>query len=198
MIGIIDYNAGNLRSVIKAFTHIGAPCKLVKHERDAQNIERLLLPGVGAFRSAIENLKIQGVYDLIARWLEQERPFLGICLGLQILCEKSEESTDAVGFARIPVTVKRFTEHKVPQIGWNQVTYRKSTPLMEHIKDGTFFYFLHSYYVPAENDTTIGVTDYGIPYASIIIQDRICAVQFHPEKSGKAGLQLLKNWVALC
>lgn len=198
MIGVIDYQAGNLQSVIKALNHINVPCRLIQRLEDTHDIERLILPGVGAFQSAIDNLHAQDLFDFVARWLELSRPFLGICLGLQILCKGSEESQGAQGFDRIPVSVQQFKNGKVPQIGWNQVAGTRSSRLLRNIRDDSFFYFLHSYYVPSDTAATVGTTEYGVTYTSVIEQDAMCAVQFHPEKSGEAGLQLLKNWVTQC
>ncbi|MBN2620083.1 imidazole glycerol phosphate synthase subunit HisH [candidate division WOR-3 bacterium] len=198
MIGIIDYGAGNLLSVKKAFDHLEIDACLVRRKRDCCGVERLVLPGVGAFGSAITALQTSGLYDAVAEWLELQKPFLGICLGLHVLCTGSSETNNVPGFNRIPCVVERFTRHKVPQIGWNQVKKIRSSLLLHNIPDNAFFYFLHGFYVPLLDKVTTAKTDYGIEYTSVIEQDGLCAVQFHPEKSGNAGLALLHNWVELC
>jgi glutamine amidotransferase len=199
MIGIIDYGAGNLLSVKKALAYLGADCKIVHKKNDFNGVDKLILPGVGAFQSAIDQLKRRGLYKIIKKWLACNTPFLGICLGMQVLFECSEESQDGRGFGVFPGKVLHFKKLKVPQIGWNQVAITKNSKIMSNIRNKSFFYFLHSYFVrPDDNDITVGTTDYGLTYASVVARDNIYAVQFHPEKSGATGLQLLKNWVELC
>jgi imidazole glycerol phosphate synthase glutamine amidotransferase subunit len=198
MIGIIDYRAGNLKSVIKALNHIGADCCVIRANEKHEPIERLILPGVGAFGSAITELRSSGLYQFVDEWLAANKPFLGICLGMQVLCEGSDEADDMSGFARLPVRARRFRSGKIPQIGWNQVRKTGNSRLLKGISDNSFFYFLHGYYVPIVNGFTAGTTDYGTEYASVIEQGSLCAVQFHPEKSGEVGVTLLHNWVAIC
>lgn len=198
MIGVIDYGAGNLLSVVKALNHIKADACLVRSIDDWKSIDRIILPGVGAFGSAIENLHARGMFQAIAEWIENKKPFLGICLGMQVLCTASDEAIDTPGFSMISGTVQRFPEGKVPQIGWNQVRKMRSSRLLHNIPDNAFFYFLHGFYVPLLPQVTTATTEYGIGYTSVIEQDNLCAVQFHPEKSGTAGLMLLRNWVERC
>ena len=195
MIGIIDYGAGNILSVKKALEYLSIDCKIIKSESDFKGIGKIILPGVGAFQAAVEKLKRSGTYEIINNWLRSNRPFLGICLGMQLLFEESEESKGVKGFGIFNGKVVRFRTQKVPQIGWNQVTIKRESKIMRDIKDGSFFYFLHGYFAePQDKTIAVGDTDYHTVYSSAIEKGNICAVQFHPEKSGKIGLQLLKNW----
>jgi imidazole glycerol phosphate synthase, glutamine amidotransferase subunit len=141
MIGIIDYGAGNLLSVKKALEYLGEKPRIIHSQKDLEGMEKLILPGVGAFQSAIENLKSRGIYEVIREWLVSDRPFLGICLGMQLLFEESEESDGAKGFEIFRGKVLRFKERKVPQIGWNRVSIRKRSRMMDGIEDGSFFIF---------------------------------------------------------
>lgn len=195
MIGIIDYGAGNILSVKKALEYLGIDCKIIKSESDFKGTGKIILPGVGAFQAAVEKLKRSGTYEIINNWLRSNRPFLGICLGMQLLFEESEEAKGVKGFEIFNGKVVRFRTQKVPQIGWNQVTIKRESKIMRDIKDGSFFYFLHGYFAkPQDKTIAVGDTDYHTVYSSAIEKGNICAVQFHPEKSGKVGLQLLKNW----
>ncbi len=198
MIGIVDYGAGNLLSVKKALEYLGTQYKVVESKKDFRGIDGLILPGVGAFRSAILRLVFSGMYEHIDDWIRADRPFLGICLGMQLLFETSEEAEDTRGFGIFRGNVVEFERYKVPQIGWNNVSIKRNSPLMEGIDDSSFFYFLHGYYVRTEESIVIGTTEYGVSYPSVIGKGKIYAVQFHPEKSGKIGLNLLKNWVRQC
>jgi len=199
MIGIIDYGAGNLLSVKKALDYIGAQCKIISSRSEFQHIDKLVLPGVGAFRAAINKIKAGGLFEHINEWLRTDRPFLGICLGLQVLFEESEEAAGTSGFDIFKGRVLRFTGKKVPQMGWNRVKKVKDIKLFDNIKDESFFYFLHGYYIqPEMSEIIAGVTEYSVTYPSAVQAGNIMAVQFHPEKSGENGLQLLRNWVNLC
>ncbi len=200
MIGIIDYGAGNLRSVKKAIDFLTIENVIIQSKADlTERIEKVILPGVGSFGSAVETMKAKKLYAPVAEWLAADRPFLGICLGMQMLFGESEESPGVKGFNVFPGDIPQFKQGKVPQIGWNQVKYAREAPLFEGITDNAFFYFLHGYYVnPASSDMTIAETDYGITYTSAVQKGRIYGVQFHPEKSSNVGIQLLKNWVTLC
>lgn len=196
MIGIIDYGAGNLRSVAKAFEFLGAPARIIQGPHDFNGIDRLVLPGVGAFGAALDNLNSRGIARPVAAWLAADRPFLGICLGLQLLFDESEEAPGQKGFGRFCGCARRFMARKVPQIGWNMIRFAPSVRLFKKINSGSYFFFLHSYYVvPADRSITIASTRYGTEYAAAVQHGNICGVQFHPEKSGDFGLQLLKNWI---
>ena len=199
MIGIVDYGAGNLRSVKKAIEFLQVENVIITDPAAFQDVDRLILPGVGAFKASIDTLQAQGLYAPVLAWLLANRPFLGICLGLEMLFEESAEFGSSPGFGVLKGRVPQFTSGKIPQIGWNQVKQTQATPLWQGIADDAFFYFLHGFYVaPDEPAVTIGQTDYGITYTSAIRRGNLYAVQFHPEKSGAVGLQLLQNWVTLC
>jgi imidazole glycerol phosphate synthase glutamine amidotransferase subunit len=199
MIGLVDYGASNLLSVKKALAYLDADCRIIQRKEDFNGVKRLILPGVGAFQTAIENLRSSGLYEIIRDWLNDNRPFLGICLGMQVLFEKSEESEKVEGFGIFRGNVLHFTKHKVPQIGWNQVHLKRKSDMMEGIENNSFFYFLHGYYVQTPNcEIVVGTTEYGVEYVSAAEKNNIWAVQFHPEKSGKAGLQLIQNWIMPC
>ncbi|MBU7043965.1 MAG: imidazole glycerol phosphate synthase subunit HisH [Theionarchaea archaeon] len=199
MIGIIDYGAGNLLSVKKALDFLQVKNRIIHSPQDLEGMEKILLPGVGAFQSAVQKLKEKGLFDPVKAWLETNNPFLGICLGMQILFPESEEAPGVKGFAVFPGHVARFTQYKVPQIGWNQVSLVTPSKIGKGIVDGQNFYFLHGYYVqPKNKDIIVGKTDYGVSYPSIIASSNIYGVQFHPEKSGTAGLSLLHTWVMSC
>jgi glutamine amidotransferase len=199
MIAIIDYGAGNLRSVKKAFDFLNVDSQVISNSDELAGTEKIVLPGVGAFGAAIDKLHESGFYGAIREWLISNKPFLGICLGMQLLLETSMESPGAKGLAALKGENLRFTSGKVPQIGWNQVQIQNKSDLFNGIPDGSFFYFLHGYYLSStEHDSIIATTKYGIDYPSAIEKGNIAAVQFHPEKSGDIGLKLLKNWVDLC
>ena len=196
MIAIVDYGMGNLRSVQKGFEHVGAKAVIVDRPEDIDVAERVVLPGVGAFGDAMNNLKTAGLIAPIIRAISEGRPFLGICLGLQLMFAESEEMGQHRGLDILPGRVKRFPEgQRVPQIGWNEVRIQRETALLYGVPDRSYFYFVHSFFVASERDEdVVGMTDYGIDYASIAGNDRAFGVQFHPEKSQDAGLKILKNF----
>ena len=199
MIAVVDYGMGNLRSVSKAVEHVGADVKVTRNPQDLKDAKGIVLPGVGAFKDAVRNLKEFGLWEIIIREVEKGKPFLGICLGLQLLFEKSYEFGETEGFGFIEGEVVRFElpkEFKIPHMGWNQVYKKKDSELLKNIKEGEFFYFVHSYYVkPKNKNVVLTETDYGIYFTSSIEKENIFATQFHPEKSQKAGQKLLKNFV---
>jgi imidazole glycerol phosphate synthase glutamine amidotransferase subunit len=199
MIGIIDYGAGNLLSVKKALDYLHTESLIVQSHRDFTHIEKCILPGVGAFQSAVHKLKEKGLFEPVRDWLQEDKPFLGICLGMQVLFAESEEAPGVRGYALFPGDVLQFTQYKVPQIGWNRVSFTRPSPITECISDNQYFYFLHGYYVHAEDQQiVVGTTHYGVSYPSIVSRGNTYGVQFHPEKSGTVGLSLLKNWVMKC
>lgn len=196
MIAIVDYGMGNLRSVQKAFEFVGASAVITDQPSEVVRAERVVLPGVGAFGDAMRNLKAAGLIDPIVKAISDGRPFLGICLGLQLMFSESEEMGHHRGLDVVPGRVVRFPDgERIPQIGWNQIHIRRDTPLLAGVPDGAFFYFVHSYYVAPDRDSdAVATTDYGIDYTSIAGNGRAFGVQFHPEKSQDAGLKLLKNF----
>jgi len=197
MIAIVDYGIGNLRSVQKAFEKVGAPARLITSPADLEDARAVVLPGVGAFGDGMENLRSAGFVEPLRAVVRAGRPFFGICLGMQLLFEESEEMGTHAGLGLLPGRVVRFTGPlKVPQIGWNQVRWRRPTPLSEGVPDDSYAYFVHSYYVePAEPAHVVATTDYGFDYASAIGVDNIFGIQFHPEKSQDVGLRILHNFV---
>ncbi|MFT5369974.1 MAG: glutamine amidotransferase [Candidatus Latescibacterota bacterium] len=196
MIAIVDYGMGNLRSVQKAFQHVGAQAEIVNQAKDIEKAAHIVLPGVGAFGDAMQNLKQAELIDPIVKAISEGRPFLGICLGLQLMFSKSEEMGQHRGLDVLPGSVRKFPGgERIPQIGWNQVRIQKETPLFAGVPDGSYFYFVHSYYVdPRHKTDVVGLTDYGIDYVSVAGEGCAFGVQFHPEKSQDAGLKLLQNF----
>jgi glutamine amidotransferase len=201
MIALIDYGIGNLRSVEKAFHAVGANVELTDDPAVIGAADQIVLPGVGAFGDGMAGLRDRGLVDMIKSTVAQGTPFLGICLGMQLLFETSDELGAHNGLGLLPGSVKRFPElgQKIPQTGWNQVSFRRESPLIEGLKEGDYAYFNHSHYCePALEADSIAITEYGLPYASIVGRDRLYGVQFHPEKSQSVGLQILRNFVERC
>ncbi len=201
MIGIVDYGMGNLGSVANALAFLGAPARILANPAELADCRALILPGVGAFGDGMANLERAGYVEPLREWIAADRPLLGICLGLQMLCAGSAESPGTAGLGVIAQPIEKFAlppEWKVPQIGWNRVRRapgRDECPLLRGIPDGTYFYFVHSFYLPGAAGWDAGRTDYGIDYTSLVWRGRAAAVQFHPEKSQQAGLRMLKNFV---
>lgn len=201
-IAIIDYGMGNLRSVQKAVEKVGASAVITNDAAVIASAERVILPGVGAFRDAIKALQDHNLVDPIHAAVESGRPFLGICLGLQLLFEKSFEYGEYEGLGIVPGTVRHFevpSELKVPHMGWNQLSRTQSdNPLLKDVGPNEWFYFVHSYYVaPADAAWTAAECDYGGLFTAMVARDNVYATQFHPEKSQSAGLKILSNFVAL-
>ncbi|HOA51125.1 MAG TPA: imidazole glycerol phosphate synthase subunit HisH [Thermogutta sp.] len=198
---IVDYGMGNLRSVQKAFERLGLRAEITDVPDRILIAERLVVPGVGAFGDAIQELERRGLVKPIMKFIESGRPFLGICLGLQLLFEKSYGNGVHKGLGLLRGDVVRFelpSEFSIPHMGWNQVRQECPTPLMRDIPDESYFYFVHSYYVvPTDPEVVAGTTDYGVRFCSMIRQDNVFATQFHPEKSQSLGLQLLRNFASL-
>ena len=201
MINIIDFRMGNLRSVEKAFQFLGFEARISQDPADVLPASHLVLPGDGAFGRSMENIRKLGFAGPIREFIASGRPFLGICVGFQLLFEVSEEMGTHQGLGLFPGRVAKFPPgRKIPHMGWNQVSWRRSSPLAEGIPDGSWFYFVHSYYALASRpEDVLGLTDYGMDFASVVSRDpaNIFAVQFHPEKSQEAGLRLLKNFAEL-
>jgi glutamine amidotransferase len=197
MIAIIDYGMGNLRSVSKAFERLGYAAEVTRDPRRIADASHVVLPGVGAFPDCMRNLEEMGLIDPVHRALSSGKPFLGICLGLQLLFTESEEFGLHKGLGWIRGRVVRFPGDgmKVPHMGWNTLEIRKATPMLEGLPTDAMVYFVHSYYVVPEDPGLIATTtDYGQPFASSIATGNVFACQFHPEKSQAVGLRLLRNF----
>lgn len=208
MIVIVDYGMGNLRSVSKALEHLGASVTVSGDPAQIARAGKLIVPGVGAFGAAMEELVRRGLVEPIKRTINAGTPYLGICLGLQLLFDISEENAGVPGLGLLRGTVRRFASSgslKVPHMGWNQISNQPSAisgqrecPLLKGIPDGSFFYFVHSYYAePLDRSVVALSTDYGTPFAAMVWRDNLFATQFHPEKSQAMGLRLLENFVKL-
>ncbi len=201
MIAVIDYKAGNLTSVGLAFETLGIDVTITDSPELILNADKVIFPGVGAAGSAMKSLNELGLIDVIRTVVERETPFLGICLGTQIIFDTLEENGGVTGIGIIPGSVPRFQPSskfdKVPQMGWNAVKQTSEHPIFTDIEDNSEFYFVHSYYpAPSDKSMIIGTTDYAdITFASAITKGSLVATQFHPEKSGKVGLKLLQNFV---
>ncbi len=195
-VGIIDYGVGNLRSVEKAFAAGGCDAVVSADENVLRTAERLVLPGVGAFAACMTALSERGFDHLVCERVAQGTPLLGVCVGMQMLFEESEEFGRTRGLGLLRGRVRRFSDELVvPQVGWNQIRQRHAHPLFEGIADEAFFYFVHSFYCePADDTVVLGDTDYGVAYASVVAQKNVSGVQFHPEKSQATGLRLLANF----
>lgn len=196
MIAIIDYGMGNLRSVEKGFLKVGVDAKVVTDPRSVNDAEAIVLPGVGAFRDCMRNLDRMKLIEPILKSVRNGKPYLGICLGLQMLFTESEEFGVYKGLDVLKGKVVRFqVDLKVPHMGWNTVKLLGKPPIFDDIKDESYFYFVHSYYVaPDDQGIIAGTTDYGITFTSMVRKDNIIATQFHPEKSQETGLKILKNF----
>jgi len=196
---IIDYGMGNLRNVQRGFERIGLEAKLTRNKKEIQRASAIVLPGVGAFKDCMINLEKYGMVESLLRSIEKGKPYLGICLGLQILFSESEEFGSHKGLDLIKGRVVRFKpdpEHKVPHMGWNTVEIEREVPMFQGIESGDFFYFVHSYYVISEEKQWISTfTTYGKRFVSSIWKENIFATQFHPEKSQHKGLKILENFV---
>jgi imidazole glycerol-phosphate synthase subunit HisH len=199
MIAVIDYGMGNLRSVEKAFQHLGFDARICEKPEQAAEASHLVLPGDAAFGDAIGNVRRQGWDECIYRGIEAGKPFLGICVGLQLMFSASEEMGQHQGLDLLPGRVVRFpSTERVPHIGWNQMELRRESPLLKGIPEAQFFYFVHSYYVVPDVETdTLAETQYGLNYTSVAARDGVFGVQFHPEKSQRYGLEMLRNFAQL-
>ena len=196
MITIVDYQMGNLRSVQKGIESVGGEAQISSDPDQIREAEKLILPGVGAFRDAMDEINRRGLADPIRDYVDSGKPFLGICLGLQLLFERGYEHGEHEGLGILPGEVVRFDlpdSYKVPHMGWNTVRRRSEAPILHDIPDDTHFYFVHSYYVrPADSALIALECEYGDPFCAMVWRDNLFATQFHPEKSQSEGLKLLR------
>lgn len=199
MVAIIDYGAGNLQSVKKALDFIGAESVITGNKDEINAASHIILPGVGSFADAMSCIRERDLEDTIKQAADGSKYFLGICLGLQLLFSSSEESPNVKGLGVFDgeiVTIPRNNGLKVPHIGWNSVELKQRNGIFENINDNSYFYFVHSYYLKnAPEEIVAGVTEYGVPIQCAVQKGRVCATQFHPEKSGEAGIALLRSFV---
>jgi len=198
MIAVVDYGMGNLRSVEKGFLKIGADVKVTSDPRIVDEAHAVVLPGVGAFKDCMRNLEEMSLSETVVRSIEKGKPYLGICLGLQVLFTESEEFGRSKGLDVFAGKVVRFPENnlKVPHMGWNTIKIVNQSPVLNRIDDESFFYFVHSFYVlPDDKDIIATSTDYGVTFTSMIWKDNVFATQFHPEKSQELGLRILKGFI---
>ena len=198
MVTIIDYGMGNLKSVHKAFEYLDIPCEVTQDYKKTKGCDKLVFPGVGAFGDCIGNLQKLNLFDAMIEFIHTGKPFLGICLGLQALFDHSNEEGHHSGLSVLSGTVVRF-EHqlKIPHMGWNKIHFEENQacPMLSGIENGSYMYFVHSYYaIPQETGIIAATTDYGTKFTSMVWKDNIYAVQFHPEKSQRSGLKMLKNF----
>lgn len=199
MIAIIDYGMGNLRSVQKAFESVGHNAVITRDPKAILDASKVVLPGVGAFPDCMRNLNQYGLVEAVLKSISSGRPFLGICLGLQLLFTESEEFGNVKGLGVIKGRVVRFKPQdrslKIPHMGWNSITIKQRHPVLADVQDGSFVYFVHSFHVVPEDESVVATTtDYGYDFVSSVWKDNIFAVQFHPEKSQKIGLAMLKRF----
>lgn len=196
MIGIIDYGRGNLRSVEKALAKIGIEAKILENPGELSQVQGVILPGVGAFADAMAALRHKGWVDPLLEYARSGKPFLGICLGMQVLFAVGEEHGEHQGLGLLPGRVVKFPPgRKVPHMGWNNLIQVKPHFLLEGIPDRSFFYFVHSYYaLPGHDDVIIGTSEYGVNFPALVGEGNVWGAQFHPEKSSPWGLKLLENF----
>jgi len=200
MIAVVDYGVGNLRSVEKAMQAVGAQVERLTDAERLPIAEKVVLPGVGSFQDGMEGLRRGGFLEPLRQAAQAGIPLLGICLGMQLLFEVGEEHGEHAGLGFLRGRVRRFetTALKVPQTGWNQIHYDKAHPILAGLPSGAYAYFNHSFYCQAEKEDTLGWTEYGIHYSSMVARDNLYGMQFHPEKSQRVGLTLLRNFVERC
>jgi glutamine amidotransferase len=200
MIAIINFGLGNLHSVNKAVAFVGGEAEVTNDAKTILGADKIILPGVGAFQDGMAGLQSRRLVPVLLEAAGMGKPILGICLGMQLLFEESEELGQHRGLGLLSGKVVHFDHPgiKVPQIGWNQVEVKKSSAILDGINDGDYFYFNHSYYcVPEDDETVLTSTDYGVSFASVVNFGKLYGVQFHPEKSQKTGLRVLKNFVSI-
>lgn len=200
MIAIIDYDAGNIKSVEKALLFLGEEVVLTRDKDTILQAEKVILPGVGAFGDAMGKIRSYGLEEVIKEVIDRGTPFLGICLGMQLLFESSEESKDVTGLGILKGKIKRIPDKeglKIPQIGWNSLQFPKKGKLFKGLKENSYVYFVHSYYLSAEEDIVTATTEYSTLIHASVEKNNVFACQFHPEKSSEAGLRILKNFVQI-
>ena len=202
MIALIDYGLGNLRSVQKAFEHLGVPVTLTQDPEQVANADKLILPGVGAFSAGMEGLRQRGLIEPIRQAVQAGAPFIGICLGMQLLFDESEEvgqgfqPENGLGLLAGRVVLLQGESLQVPHMGWNQIQPVRDSPLLRGIAPGAYAYFVHSYICePADEETVLATTDYGPAFASVVGKSNVWGIQFHPEKSQQTGLRVLQNFI---
>jgi glutamine amidotransferase len=197
MITIIDYGAGNLRSVVNAVSRLGYQSRVTADPAEVLKARAVILPGVGAAADTMANLRQQGLDEPIRRVIAEGKPFLGVCIGMQVLFTDTEEGGSHQCLGIVPGAVRKFPSGlKVPHMGWNQLKQKIAHPVFEGIADGADFYFVHSYYVePEDKALVVGETEYGLPFCSVVARDNLVATQFHPEKSGEVGLKIYDNFI---
>ena len=201
MIAIIDYDAGNIKSVEKAIQSLGEEVIVTRDAEVLLNVKKVILPGVGAFGDAMDKIRSYGLEEVIHQIVEKGTPFLGICLGLQLMFEESDETPGVKGLGLLPGKILRIPpaeDIKIPHMGWNSLHFEKETKLFAGIKDGAYVYFVHSYYLKAEDESIVAAsTEYGTHIHAAVEKDNVFACQFHPEKSSDVGLAILKNFIEL-
>lgn len=201
MIAMIDYDAGNIKSVEKALQKLGADVVITKDPQEILGADKVILPGVGSFGDAMNNLKKYGLDEVIHQVVEKGTPFLGICLGLQLLFERSDESPEATGLGILKGEILRIPDAeglKIPHMGWNSLHLQNNGRLFNGLKENDYVYFVHSYYLKAEDESIVkATTNYSVNIHASVEKDNVFACQFHPEKSSDVGLQILKNFVEL-
>ena len=195
MIAIIDYGVGNIRSIHKAIEFVGGKAVVTKELKEIENADGIVLPGVGAFKPAMENLK--PYMDVL---LNTDVPVMGICLGMQLFATESEERGLHRGLNIVPGRVVRFPKEvgKIPHMGWNQISIAKDHEVLDGVEDGSYVYFVHSYHMVTSDEFVLTKTEYGIEFVSGVVKDNYVGFQFHPEKSGKVGLRIIENFVRMC
>lgn len=202
MIAIIDYGAGNIRSVYKALRFIGADCKITKDKTEIMNADGAILPGQGSFGDCMNSMTSREIADTVKDFINSGKPFLGICVGLQLLFDESEESEGVKGLGVFEGKIRRIPNGeglKIPHMGWNSLEIKDGDPLFKDVENGSYVYFVHSYYLDCPDKSLVSSqTEYGVRIDASVSRGNVFATQFHPEKSGDVGLKLLKNFTEIC
>lgn len=198
MIGIINYGAGNLRSIRQAITVLRYEARIISSPEEAEGIKKLIIPGVGSFGAALSEIRRRNLENFVRDWLTDKKPLLGICLGLQLLCESSEESPTESGFGIFPGRCRKIRAGKIPHTGWNRVKIIDNDPIFDGFVGDENSYFVHSFSRLEIDCFSLALTEYGETFSSVLKRDSTYACQFHPEKSGASGLNFLRNWVEKC